>query len=56
MKKLYELAGADENRKFSPYCWRALMALAHKGLEVESQPWHFTENAKKWNVDIPMMD
>ena len=38
MKKLYELAGADENRKFSPYCWRARMALAHKGLEVESCP------------------
>ena len=36
MKKLYELAGADENRRFSPYCWRARMALAHKGLEVES--------------------
>ena len=43
MKKLYELAGADENRRFSPYCWRARMALAHKGLEVESLPWHFTE-------------
>ena len=43
MKKLYELAGSDENRRFSPYCWRARMALAHKGIEVESQPWHFTE-------------
>ncbi len=43
MKKLYELAGADENRRFSPYCWRARMALAHKGLEVECLPWHFTE-------------
>jgi hypothetical protein len=28
---LYELTGA-EGRCFSPYCWRALMALAHKGL------------------------
>ena len=43
MKKLYELAGADENRRFSPYCWRVRMALAHKRLEVESLPWHFTE-------------
>ncbi len=43
MKKLYEIAGADENRRFSPYCWRVRMALAHKGLEVESLPWHFTE-------------
>jgi len=40
MKTLYELAGADENRRFSPYCWRARMALAHKRIEVESQPWH----------------
>ena len=43
MKKLYELAGADENRRFRPYCWRVRMALAHKGLEVESLPWHVTE-------------
>ena len=42
MKKLYELAGADENRRFRPYCWRVRMALAHKGLEVESLPWHVT--------------
>ena len=29
---LYDLAGADEHRRFSPYCWRTKMALAHKGL------------------------
>ena len=28
---------------FSPYYWRVSMALAHKGLEVESIPWHFSE-------------
>ncbi len=38
MKKLYELAGADENRRFSPYSWRARMELANKGLEVECLP------------------
>ena len=43
MKKLYELAGADENRRFSPYCQWAHMALGHKVLEVERLPWHFTE-------------
>jgi hypothetical protein len=43
MKELYELAGADENRRFSPYCWRIRMALAHKGLDVECIPWRFTE-------------
>jgi glutathione S-transferase len=43
MLKLYDLAGAEADRRFSPYCWRARMALAHKGLEVETIPWRFTE-------------
>jgi len=43
MLKLYDLAGAEPDRRFSPYCWRARMALAHKGLEVETIPWRFTE-------------
>ena len=43
MRILYDLAGADENRRFSPYCWRIRMALAHKGLEVDCIPWRFTE-------------
>src|SRR6266446_7829836 len=41
--KLYDLAGAETDRRFSPYCWRARMALAHKGLEVETIPWRFAE-------------
>lgn len=41
--KLYELAGADDDLLFSPNCWRARMALAHKGLDVETVPWRFTE-------------
>jgi len=41
--KMYDLAGSDNNRRFSPFCWRTKMALAHKGLEVETIPWHFTE-------------
>jgi glutathione S-transferase len=43
MLKLYDLAGADDNRRFSPYCWRIKLALAHKGLSVETIPWRFTE-------------
>ena len=35
--------GAEANRRFSPFCWRARMALAHKGLAVETVPWGFTE-------------
>ena len=43
--RLYDLAGADESRRFSPYCWRVRMALAHKGLEVQTIPWRFTDKA-----------
>lgn len=41
--KMYDLAGADPLLRFSPYCWRTKMALAHKGLEVETIPWRFTD-------------
>jgi glutathione S-transferase len=41
--KLYDLAAADQGRRFSPYCWRTKMALAHKELDVETIPWRFTE-------------
>ena len=40
---LYDLAGADPQLRFSPYCWRTRFALAHKGLPVETVPWRFTE-------------
>jgi glutathione S-transferase len=42
---LYELVGRDD-RRFSPYCWRTRMALAHKGLEVEQVPVKFTDKDK----------
>ena len=41
--KLYDLAGAQSDRRFSPYCWRIRMALAHKGLDTEVIAWRFTE-------------
>src|SRR5258706_13046233 len=41
--KLFELVGTDEERPFSPFCWRTRMALAHKGLSAQSIPWCFTE-------------
>ncbi len=43
---MYDLAGAEADRRFSPFCWRARMALAHKGLAVETVPWRFTEKDK----------
>ncbi len=41
--KLYDLAGANPDRRFSPFCWRIRMALAHKGLAVETIPWRFSD-------------
>ncbi len=41
--KLYDLAGAEEERRFSPPCWRVKMALKHKGLVAEEIPWRFTQ-------------
>jgi glutathione S-transferase len=43
--RLYDLAGAEPDRRFSPYCWRTRLALAHKQLGVETIPWRFTEKA-----------
>lgn len=45
MRTLYELAGRD-GRRFSPFCWRSRLALAHKGLEVTYEPCRFTEKDK----------
>lgn len=44
-RQLLELCGTDPARRFSPYCWRSRMALAHKGLDAEVVAWRFTENA-----------
>jgi glutathione S-transferase len=46
MIELYDLAGAEEDRRFSPFCWRTRMALAHKGLAVRTIPWRFTDKEK----------
>lgn len=41
--KLYELVGKDPAKPFSPHCWKARLALAHKDLEFEAIPVRFTE-------------
>ncbi|MBU6450029.1 MAG: glutathione S-transferase N-terminal domain-containing protein [Rhodospirillales bacterium] len=43
-RQLYDLTAADGTR-FSPYCWRVKLALAHKNLKYETIPWHFTDKA-----------
>jgi glutathione S-transferase len=42
---LYDLAAADETVRFSPYCWRVKLALAHKNLSYTTVPWRFTDKA-----------
>jgi glutathione S-transferase len=46
MMELYDLAGAEDDRRFSPFCWRIRLALAHKGLPVRTLPWRFTEKER----------
>ena len=43
--KMYDLAGAAPERRFSPFCWRSKLAIAHKGLAVETIAWRFTDKA-----------
>ena len=43
--KLYELTGMGDLR-FSPFCWRARLALAHKKLEPGIVPCRFTDKAR----------
>ena len=55
--KVYDLCGADD-RRFSPFCWRIRMALAHKGLDAEFEATHFTEKDKIAFADsktVPVM-
>jgi glutathione S-transferase len=46
MLELYDLAAAEDDRRFSPFCWRTRMALAHKGLPVRTVAWRFTEKER----------
>lgn len=41
--KLYELAGAEDNRRFCPSCWRIRFVLGHKQLEFETVACRFTD-------------
>jgi len=40
---LYDLAAADQSVRFSPFCWRTKLALAHKNLHYETVPWRMTD-------------
>ena len=45
MITLYDLA-FDGDRRPSPYCWRAKLALKHKGLKWRDEPMGFNEKQK----------
>ncbi len=56
--RLFDLAGADDNLRFSPNCWRTRLALAHKDLPVETVAWRFTEKdaiAKSGQGKVPVL-
>lgn len=56
--RLFDLAGADDDLRFSPNCWRTRLALAHKGLPVETIAWRFTEKdaiAKSGQGKVPVL-
>ncbi|MDZ7747668.1 MAG: glutathione S-transferase N-terminal domain-containing protein [Halofilum sp. (in: g-proteobacteria)] len=42
-RKLYDLAAADPACRFSQHCWRVRLALYHKGLDYDAEPWRFTD-------------
>ena len=46
MIKMFDLAGENPDRRFSPFCWRSKMALAHKELEFETIPWRYYDKPK----------
>ncbi len=41
--QMYDLCGAESDRRFSPFCWQSKFALAHKQLDYEAVAWKFTE-------------
>ena len=56
--RLYDLCGRDPELRFSPYCWRAKLALAHKGLAFETVATPFTAVPKIDGVSktVPVLD
>jgi glutathione S-transferase len=56
MIDFYELTGADPNLRFSPYCWRIRMALAHKSLNARVIGWHYGDKRLPGgNTTVPVL-
>ena len=43
---VYDLCGRDERLRFSPYCWRVHLSMAHKRLAYRTEPWRFQQKEK----------
>ncbi|WP_262692970.1 glutathione S-transferase N-terminal domain-containing protein [Kordiimonas aestuarii] len=59
MRQLFELCGENRDVRFSPYCWRARLALKHKGLEFDSVPITFLEKQPLENASsktVPVLN
>jgi glutathione S-transferase len=44
--RMYDLAGREDDLRFSPFCWRTRFAVAHKRLRLETIPWRYTDKAE----------
>ena len=44
--EFFDLAGDDPEIRFSPYCWKTRMALAHKGIAPTTIPWRYSDKPK----------
>ena len=57
--RLFELAAEDREICFSPFVWRAKLALAHKGLDYETVPVRFLEKepfAASGSKTVPVLE
>lgn len=57
-RRLFEVVGENPKAHLSPYCWRSRMALAHKQLSFDSEPWHITEKqriARSRGITAPVL-
>ena len=56
---LYSLCGARPQHFFSPHCWKAVMALAHKGLAFDEIPTTYAGIARiggGFSQTLPVLD
>ncbi len=55
MVDLYVLCGADASIQWSPYCWRAAMALAHKDVKTRMMPWQQGKTLPGGSSQVPIL-